>query len=295
MTRSEKLRQNAIQQLKLAGNTVEQLVIEARSFDGLLYGLVDERICKGSHMYVISLGRNELETKTRTVANLAQLHNGILQAFEATLLALAHGRIFDHKGAVFLHLLVELHLEGRHLAADDALHLVRQVGLDVFLETTKQEWSKDLVKTTKNKQLFFFVERDLVLATRVGKRRVEPLVERLHRVEHARQDEVEQGPQFGQRVLQRRAGQDEAELGVVILVEGLRQLGLGVLHSVSFVNDHVHPLRTGQIRSISNDELVGGDADLPAWASELFAQSFAHGWAAFVSEHFDAWRPAFEF
>lgn len=48
-------------------------------------------------------------------------------------------------------------------------------------------------------------------------------------------------------------GQDEAIARMVILSQHKRQLGLGVLHSVTFVNDHMHPFDFAQDRAILDD------------------------------------------
>lgn len=57
------------------------------------------------------------------------------------------------------------------------------------------------METLDDQQLLFFVQLHLVLHALVGKGRVEPLLERLDRVEDLGQCKVEQGPQFGQVVL----------------------------------------------------------------------------------------------
>jgi len=106
---------------------------------------------------------------------------------------------------VLLDLLGELALEGRHLALDDALDLVGQVLLDVLLEAAQEERAQNLVQAPDDEERLLLVELDLVLAARVGKGRVEPLVERLDRAEDLGQDKVEERPQLGEVVL--RAGE----------------------------------------------------------------------------------------
>lgn len=54
-----------------------------------------------------------------------------------------------------------------------------------------------------------------------SERRVEPLFERETRFENGRQQEVEKSPQFGQFILERRSGQQDA-MGSV--VEGIQRL-----------------------------------------------------------------------
>jgi hypothetical protein len=47
-----------------------------------------------------------------------------------------------------------------------------------------------------------------------------------------------------------------------VLRERLRQLGLGVLHPVAFVDDHVHPLDLAKQRLLADDVLERRDDDL---------------------------------
>ena len=58
-------------------------------------------------------------------------------------------------------LLVENSLETTHLTLDDVLGLLRQLRLDVLLQTTKQERTKDFVKTTDDQNSFFLVQLNL--------------------------------------------------------------------------------------------------------------------------------------
>ena len=74
-----------------------------------------------------------------------------------------------------------------------------------------------------------------------GERRVEPLLERGDGLEDGGQQEVEQRPQLGQLVLQRRARQQESVRRVVRRVQHERQLAVVVLHPVALVDDHVLP------------------------------------------------------
>ena len=74
-----------------------------------------------------------------------------------------------------------------------------------------------------------------------GERRVEPLLEGGHRLEDGGQQEVEQGPQLGQLVLERRPRQQQTVGRVVRRVEHERQLAVVVLHTVALVDDHVLP------------------------------------------------------
>lgn len=62
--------------------------------------------------------------------------------------------------------------------------------------------------------------------------------------------------------LERRSRQDESVPRRVVLRERLRQLGLGVLHPVAFVDDHVHPLDLAEQRLLADDVLERRDDDL---------------------------------
>jgi len=97
--------------------------------------------------------------------------------------------------------LTDLVLQRRLLDLDDALDLVGQIGLDVLLQATEKEGAQNLVQPADDEQRLLLVERDLILAARAGEWRIEPLVERLGRVEDGRQDKVEQRPELGQVVL----------------------------------------------------------------------------------------------
>jgi hypothetical protein len=85
--------------------------------------------------------------------------------------------------------------------------------LDIFLKTTEQEWSQDLVQTTNDENLFFFGKFHLVLATSVREGCVEPFVERLDRFEDGWKDEVEKSPQFRKVILQRCTSENETVSG----------------------------------------------------------------------------------
>lgn len=93
------------------------------------------------------------------------------------------------------------------------------------------------MKTTDDKDRFFFVQ--LHLLSGGSERGIEPLLKCRHRLENGRQEEVEQGPQFGQLVLKRRTRQEETVRRQVVRVEHLRQLAVVVLHAVTLVDDHV--------------------------------------------------------
>ena len=60
-----------------------------------------------------------------------------------------------------------------------------------------------------NEEGLFFIEFDLVTSASIREGSVEPLVEGLDRVEHLRQRKVEQGPQFGEVILEWCTRKDE--------------------------------------------------------------------------------------
>lgn len=133
-----------------------------------------------------------------------------------------------------------------------------------------------------DEERFFFIEFDLVTSASIREGSVEPLVEGLNRVEHLRQRKVEQGPQFGEVILERCTRKDKPVPCVVVLRERLGELALRVLHTVAFIytnatslmneiellqsqkptNDHVRPTILAKHRPILDDVLVGGEEDL---------------------------------
>ena len=74
-----------------------------------------------------------------------------------------------------------------------------------------------------------------------GKGCIEPLLEGAAALEDSGQEEVEQGPQFWQLVLERGAGEEEAPRSHVVGVQYLGQLAVVVLHAVALVHNHVLP------------------------------------------------------
>lgn len=81
------------------------------------------------------------------------------------------------------------------------------------------------------------------LLSRHGEGGVEPLLKRAAALEDGGQEEVEQGPQLGQLVLQRSASEQHPPRGQVVSVQDLRQLTVVVLHTVALVHDHVLPAK----------------------------------------------------
>lgn len=157
-----------------------------------LSGAADEMVLAGQ-VGVSGDGVLDLAEDEGVVADLAQLHELIVQLGRP---ALIRGAVFGEDNAKVLDLAVQLFadacaiavgiengrthpvLQGAHLALDDALDLVRQIGLDVLLEATEQEGPQHLVQAADNEQRLLLVEIDLLLAAGIGEGRVEPLVKR---------------------------------------------------------------------------------------------------------------------
>ena len=96
-----------------------------------------------------------------------------------------------------------------------------------------------------------------------GEGRVEPLLEGAAALEDGGQQEVEERPELGQLVLQRRARQQQAARRHVVRVEDLRQLAVVVLHAVAFVHNHVLP---ADLQAESRQSGEDGAGAVP-WAS----------------------------
>lgn len=74
-----------------------------------------------------------------------------------------------------------------------------------------------------------------------GKRCIKPLLECAAALKNGGEEEVEEGPEFRELILQWGPGQEDPSGGHVVRVEDLRQLAVVVLHAVAFVHDHVLP------------------------------------------------------
>ena len=112
-------------------------------------------------------------------------------------------------------------MERTHPNLDHLLDVIRQLGLDILLETTNDE------------ERLFFVQLNLVGSTRVGEGCVEPLIERFHGIEDFGEDEIEEGPKFGKVVLEWSTSQNKTVTGVIELGERLREFTLSILHTTS--------------------------------------------------------------
>lgn len=154
----------------------------------------------------------------RMLANLAELHNGVVQALDTGLFAIKKSDTSATQNSslsiplgilrvrkqhsMLLELHVQLALQSAHLALDNLFNLVRQLAFDILLQATKQEWTKHFVQAPDNQQRLFFIQLNLIPCARIGKRSVEPLVKRFDAVKDFGQSKVEQSPQFGEIVLE---------------------------------------------------------------------------------------------
>ena len=74
-----------------------------------------------------------------------------------------------------------------------------------------------------------------------GEGSVEPLLERVARLEDGGQQKVEQSPELGQLVLQGRSRQQETVVRSVESVQDLGEFAVVILHAMALVDDHVLP------------------------------------------------------
>ncbi|KAH9409282.1 hypothetical protein TYRP_010285 [Tyrophagus putrescentiae] len=249
-----KLRQNPIQQLKLARRPVQ-----VRPRHGLLLGM---------DMLAIRL-LNGLKHE-RVVADLLQLHQTVHQRPRPAPSLLPLLAAVRQQDALRLHVPVEQSLEGGHVALHHVLHLVRQLVLHLLLQPPQQKRSKDLVQSSNNENRLLLIQLHLLAGG--GKRGVEPLLKGVAGLEDRREEKVEQRPQLGELVLKGRAREEDSMRCGVVRVENLRQLAVVVLHAVALVDDHVLPLDLRQHRLVLDDVLVGGEEDVELVRLQLRGQ-----------------------
>lgn len=70
---------------------------------------------------------------------------------------------------------------------------------------------------------------------------IEPLLECTAALKNCGQEEVEQGPELRQLVLQRSACEQQTPWGQVVCVQDLGQLTMVILHTMALVHNHVLP------------------------------------------------------
>lgn len=91
--------------------------------------------------------------------------------------------------------------------------------------------------------------------------------------------------------LQRGTCQNQAISARIVLRQSLRELAVGVLHTVTFVDDHVDPFVLCEERSVLNDVLVGREEDLERVPLDLVLQTLPDWGRPLVDHHFDARGP----
>lgn len=179
---------------------------------------------------------------------LSELHDDIKNSRSVLLGTLAG----DGIDITQQQLLVQLLLDLGHTNHDESLCLGRQPLGNVLLDTTNHEWTKDVVKLGDH----------ILLGLVIVNVEIEPFVELLGRGEDVREEEVEQGPQFMQIVLQRSSSQKETEC-CVETSDCLAKHGGLVLETVGLVNDQIAPGELLERPSFGVAHLVRGDTDIP--------------------------------
>mmetsp|Transcript_55100 Transcript_55100/g.134885 ORF Transcript_55100/g.134885 Transcript_55100/m.134885 type:complete len:234 (+) Transcript_55100:3425-4126(+) len=186
------------------------------------------------------------------VANLAQLHHDVPRG--ALLGCLPPG--LERHDPVVPNLTIELALGRGERTLDNHLHLGLQLRLDFLLEPPKQEGPKHLVKPVDQEQLLLLVHVYRVASCPHDVPGIEPLLEVGVVPEDVRQQEVEQGPQLVEIVLERRSRDEEPVARRNTLRQDLRELGLCVLHAVALIDDDVLPVDAGKEPLVAHHVLV---------------------------------------
>lgn len=88
---------------------------------------------------------------------------------------------------------------------------------------------------------------------------VEPLLEGAAALEDGWEQEVEEGPELRELVLERGPGEEQPPRGHIVGVEHLRQFAVVVLHPVPLVHNHVLPADLREREAQGWWELGGGD------------------------------------
>lgn len=91
-------------------------------------------------------------------------------------------------------------------------------------------------------------------------------------VEDIRKEEVEEGPQLVQVVLE-GSTRDEEAVGRFEFTDDLGELRFLVLDTVGFIDDHVAPVELLENGTFLHDDLVRGDAHVPLTRHDLIADN----------------------
>ena len=147
------------------------------------------------------------------------------------------------------HGFVQRRLLAAEVAVGDGLELVRQVGDDglVGLDPAQDEGLHQALEDGGLHRVVVALHRQL-----------EALAKARLGVEIAGIDEVEDGPEVGQPILHRRAGQREAVPGWQ-LEHGAGLVGLGVLDVLRLVEHHAVPVDAGEQLLVAPHQGIGGD------------------------------------
>ena len=145
---------------------------------------------------------------------------------------------------------IELALLRRQLAAHHRLHLLRQVGEHILLHAPQDE--------RRNQQVQVFPR---LLVRFPHDRRLKAVPELLVGAKIPRHQEVEEGPQLGEPVFNRRAGHREAVLRLQRL-DRLRRLRGGVFDVLCLVQQHMRELDALICLHVPAQLVVGGHQDV---------------------------------
>ena len=182
------------------------------------------------------------------VAHLAQLHEHVHHGHEVA------ARQGGARGGARHEVLVQELLAARQLAHEHVLVLLGHLRRHLRLEAPHDKGAHDGVQA-RHEGAVHAGPALHVRRQRVG----EPGLELRLRPEQVRHEEVHEGPQLHEAVLQRRAGEQEAAAGG----EGeqrLPPLRLVVLDVVSLVQDQEVPLLALEHGGVHQHRLVAGDA-----------------------------------
>lgn len=117
-----------------------------------------------------------------------------------------------------------------------------------------------------------------------AERLVEPLLELFARAEDLGKKEVKERPELCQIVLKWSASEQDSMSRDVLLAQGLSELGLGVLHAMTFVDDDVLPLDLAQGRLVVQDILVRGQYDVELLVFEMLGEDGSFVFLALISD-----------
>jgi hypothetical protein len=150
-------------------------------------------------------------------------------------------------------------LEGGHLADHILDDLGRQLLQHLVLSSSQDERGDALLQAL---QCVYEILGFLKLLTEPldvgGEVLVVFLVKKGLLLEESGHEEVKDGPQFGDLVLQGRPSQHKLLLALERLY-GLGRLGLGVFYDVRLIQGHIEKLQGAQLLNVSPNLLIAGD------------------------------------